>query len=525
MSGAEHNLERTPRGTFDARQWRALVRLRLRMALRPTIDSTTGKVRIRPLRALILSYAILGASFAPNASRFADVRSFAIALFASVLAIGVFTILPDSVENQRRDLEIIHAKPIRPQTMLLARLAHVFFMVGLMTTALGTAPFIALLVRFAPPTPTALALAAMLYVGAFLVALFWVLAQTWILRLVPLERVRSRTQLFLVVTLVAFGSSTMILQSASRGADDAPIELSSELFRLLPPAWLVDFVIGDPSLWTRLERILVLALFAGAALLTFASSRATPGDGQEHILDAYAELGHPPLALRLLERLRRAPRFGPRLLPAKAFAIARLLITHAHREPTARARVLPLRIFLIGAALFDRLALGVDTPVPEGLGLMALLEGIRLTTQSPQANASWMIASRPVSPKDILAGVRIVALTDLFTLPFFVALASSASFLSSIQEVLLCGLTYLIEGDIVTSLGIGADPAWPLSREQRMPLMFTYFTSWIFIVALAVVTRRRQNAMAILVLLVAALVARRWAAKRLATRLSCDFAA
>jgi hypothetical protein len=501
---------------FDYRQFKAILRLALIGALRPALDAKTGKIRSHPLRTMIFAYGFIGFFFVRNAAVFSDLRSYLIVLFSYVLNTAMLTALPDSAEMERR-FELVCSKPVGSLTMTLARAASVLVVESILVFCLALVPLVALRFTHGTSISVSLLLAAAILSGAFALTMFWMTVIMLLAQRLRVAQLRWASQL-LLGTIALLLSLPLILPRAVMAETVGDLRFDSGLVRLLPSTWLVDAVIGGFDAATNLERGALAVSFLALAIAVVKTSAGTSYmDLLEGALRSEAVRARLPYSARLLRPLYRA-----RLLSKRAGAVATLILAHASRDEVGARRLLGFRLALIVTVAFNILALRlgyVGAATTTILGFLIAVEGVRLSTQSQHAAASWMFEVAPIDPREALKGLRVAVWLGYFAFPFAVTsalVAAESGLLEAFFVIVACAL----EADVVISVAIALDPCWPLSHEeQKMPPIFGRFL-YMFVFAILIGVRTAvgfsPTAIAIYLALLALAVhlCRRWARRR-----------
>ncbi|HEU4387223.1 MAG TPA: hypothetical protein VFV34_05460, partial [Blastocatellia bacterium] len=203
MTVTEAHTERAGRprgpveGVVDHRQLRAVVELTLKQGFRGALKPGTTK-RVKPLRQLIVSMAVVGLFFSSAVRRSEDLPTYLILLFSTTFAIVALSVLPDTLEGRRRNIEVLSSKPIASRTMLAARAVNLLFISGLITACFAAAPLAAAKFSFQCSWILAGGLFLLLLLGSFAVVVIslttLVLAAQWL----NLDRLRTLAQFVLV---------------------------------------------------------------------------------------------------------------------------------------------------------------------------------------------------------------------------------------------------------------------------------------------------------------------------------------
>src|SRR5262249_7078435 len=142
-----------------------------------------------------------------------------------------------------------------------------------------------------------------------------------------------------------------------------PLGAEPDLLRLLPPAWLVDSVLGDFSLLPNLERA---AVIVAVIALAVAVPKLSGGSAYTDLL-APAPQAAParprlPWIARLLGRVPKIP-IARKLLSPQAAALATLIVTHGDRDELGRRRLFALRMLLVILATLNSFVPHVGAPL------------------------------------------------------------------------------------------------------------------------------------------------------------------
>lgn len=489
-----------------------MLRLHLWTVLRPPLNLETGKVRARPLRALLVTYTLFGGLTAAGVGRYADLRSALIVSFSGGIGMLVLSILPPTGDDLRRTVEVLYARPINGWSRAVAQTAARLLLTAIMCACLGAPPIVAACATFGQPLVLApLLLVLMILSGTVLSGLslngMLALGRWW-----PLDRVRRWGQL---TCLLGFVGWSFVL--AVTRVRLSPVALNSPAFRALPPVWFLDAVLAPFDLAGNLER----ALAAGcvvllAALLAARSRPQVQAALMLEVLEGTTRKGGSPWLVRLLRAVARRPR-ASRLLGRQAVGVAALVMSsRAHEAP----RLFGIQILLLFSAGVGLLVPAVGASLPtEGFGAIIILEAARGAREALDPAPAWVFRSAPLAPREVLKGMRLAVLLGAFWLPFGVTAA-----LGLVQEPPLRALAmsgaYALEGHLMFSLSTVLDPAWPLSRqpEAGLPLRLV---ALIAASALAGVRRELMRSpgaglVYLASLAVAVVAARAWSERRFA---------
>lgn len=253
----------------DDSQWRALVRVAIRLDLREAaLGGSALGVKGSGTQAMVsalLLYLATGAILAPLIWLGADVLfSGTIFLTYAMFLVGGLVLLDfQAVITSPRDWAILGFQPLSSATYVAAKLSNLLVYVAIVATAVGILPIGAFLFKggFNPALGFAAVAATYLSTGA--TALTMLLSYAWIVMAVPPDRLRRALSYFqLALSTVVFGGYVVL-----------PAFLDEEqVVRLaLPRVWWIWL---HPATWFasylelaggRLERSALLA--AGASLV------------------------------------------------------------------------------------------------------------------------------------------------------------------------------------------------------------------------------------------------------------------
>jgi hypothetical protein len=456
-------------GVVDRRQLRAVVELTLKQGFRGALKPGTGK-RVQPLRQLIVSMGLFGIFFSTTVRRSEDLTTYLIFLFSTAFAIVALSVLPDTLEGRRRNIEVLSSKPIASRTLLAARAVNLLFISGLITACFGAAPLVAAKWAFACSWGLAGGLSLLLLLGSFAVVVISLTALVLAAHWLDLDRLRTLAQFVLVaINLGLIGLSFLSMRELATGSASSRISLLTiPYIKLLPSAWFADFLVSDFALSANLERAGALLIFVGAFLI---STRLDLGKRYPKLIDTLLEPenrpANRPLTVSLLDAVRRIPLVGRRIIPAQAFAVATLILTTTQREVMSRLKILAPRVtlivmFILSVTLDNRYA----SPLLLAFyGFIGVLSGCDLIKQSAQPEASWPLLAAPIDARQILRGMRLVITVKYFLLP--AVLVAIAVFLTNPPALsAILALCYVFETRSVIALLILISPALPLSREH-----------------------------------------------------------
>lgn len=456
-------------GVVDWQQLRAVVTLNLKQGFRGSQKSASGK-RAQPILQLIVSMGFMGIFFAATARRCDDLATYLTLLFTTAFAIVALSVLPDTLDGRRRNVEVLSSKPIAATTLLAARAFSLLFISTIIIGSFTIAPLVSATWAFGCSWILAGGLLLLLILGSFAVVVMSlttvILASQWF----NIDRLRIFAQYLLVgINLGIIGLSLLSMSDfASRSANSRLSLTSIPSVKLLPSAWFADFLISNFGVVANLERAGVLLLLGGALLI---ATRFDLGKRYPNLIDTLLEPDNrpasAPLTVSVLDATSRIPLLGSWLVPRQPLAVATLILTATHREVMSRLKILAPRIVLIAVfiaslTLKDRF---VSPLLLAFYGFLALMTGCDLVKQSAQPEASWPLLAAPVGGREIIRGMRLVILLKYFALPGI--LVPIAVFLGNppILAALLV-MCYLFETRCIISLMIVIGPALPLSREH-----------------------------------------------------------
>ena len=456
-------------GAVDWQQLRALVRLHLKQGFRSALKPGSGK-RAHLLRQLIVSMGLLGLFFSVGARRSEDLPTYLTLLFTVSFGIAALSVLPDTLDGRRRNVELLSSKPIASRTSLAARTVNLLIVSALITGSFAVAPLISAKWFFSCSWILSAGLFLLLNLGSFAIVVMsvttFVLAARWF----NLDRLRTVAQFLLVaINLGMMGVSLLSMSETAIGSESKRVSFSAiPSIKLLPSVWFADFLVSDFGARANLERAGALLLLASALLI---ATRLDLGKRYPDLVDRLLESDErptsPPLTVRLLETASRIPLVGRWLAPAQPVAVATLILTLTQRELISRLKILVPRVVLIA---FFVVALSAGDRYFSPLivafyGLIGMVTGCDLIKQSSQPAAGWPLLAAPIDALQIIRGMRLVVTVKYFALP--AVLVTLALFL--INPPILAGLLvlcYLVETRCVISLLILMSPAMPLSAEH-----------------------------------------------------------
>ncbi|HEV8486212.1 MAG TPA: hypothetical protein VGV87_21900 [Blastocatellia bacterium] len=462
-------------GAVDWQQLRAIVRLGLWQSFRSALKPGTGK-RAHLLRQLIISMGFVGLFFSIGARRCDDLPTYLTLLFSVAFGIVALSVLPDTLDGRRRNVEVLSSKPIASTTLLAARAVNISIVSALITGSFAVAPMISATWVFNCSWILVAGLFLLLNLGSFAVVVLsvttFVLAARWF----NLDRLRTFAQFLLVsVNLGMMGMSLLSMSEMAIGSESTRFSFSSlPWIKLLPSVWFADFLVSDLGARANLERAGALLVLASALLIAVRLDlgRRYP-DLLDRLLESDEQPTSRPLAVLLLETASRLPLIGKWLAPAQPLAVATLILTLTQRELISRLKILVPRVILIA---FFVVALSAGDRYFSPLivafyGFIGLLTGCDLIKQSSQPAASWPLLAAPIDALQIIRGMRLVVTVKYFALP--AVLVTFALFL--INPPILAGLLalcYFVETRCLISLLILMSPALPLSAEHVTTAQF-----------------------------------------------------
>ena len=456
-------------GEVDWQQLRAIVELTLKQGFRGALKPGTSR-RVHPIRQLVISMCFVGLFFSTSVKRCEDLPTYLIFLFTTAFAIVALSVLPDTLDGRRRNVELLNSKPIASSTLLAARAVNLLIISGLITTSFAAAPLAGAKWSFACSWILVSGLFLLLLIGSFAVVVISLTALVFAAQWLNLDRLRTFAQfLLLTINLGLIGLSFFSMTEMARGSLTSQISLASIPYvKLLPSAWFADLLVSNFGITANLERAGALLVFGAAVLI---ATRLDLGKRYPSLIDRLLEPEHRPatrpLAVSLLEAVIRIPLAGPRIVPAQPFAVATLILTATHREVMSRLKILAPRVTLIAVFILS-VSLGnryVSPLILAFYGFIGLITGYELIKQSSQPEASWPLLAAPIDASQILRAMRLVIALKYFLLP--AVLVTIAAFLTNppvLAAVLI--LCYAVETRCVIALLVLMSPALPLSREH-----------------------------------------------------------
>src|SRR6185503_3631919 len=314
-------------GVVDWQQLRAVVRLGLWQGFRSALKPGTGK-RAHLLRQLIISMGLVGLFFSIGARRCDDLPTYLTLLFSVAFGIVGLSVLPDTLDGRRRNVELLSSKPIASTTLLAARAVSVSIVSALITASFAIAPLISAALVFKCSWILVGGLFVMLNLGSFAVVVMsltiLVLAARWF----NLDRLRTFAQFLLVaINLSMMGLSLLSMSELAIGSESTRFSFSAfPSIKLLPSVWFADFLVSNFGATANLERTAAVLLFLSALLI---ATRLDLGKRYPDLVDRLLESAERPtsrpLTVRLLETASRLPLIGGWLAPAQPVAIATLI--------------------------------------------------------------------------------------------------------------------------------------------------------------------------------------------------------
>ena len=462
-------------GAVDWQQLRAVVRLGLWQGFRSALKPGTGK-RAHLLRQLVISMGFVGLFFSIGARRCDDLPTYLTLLFSVAFGIVALSVLPDTLDGRRRNVELLSSKPIASTTLLAARAVSVSIVSALITGSFAVAPLISAALVFNCSWILVVGLFLLLNLGSFAVVVVSLTTVVFAARWFNLDRLRTFAQFLLVaINLSMMGLSLLSMSEIAVGSDSTRFSFGSiPSIKVLPSVWFADFLVSDFGATANLERAgaLLLLLFALLIATRLDLGKRYP-DLVDRLLESDERPTSRPLTVRLLETASRLPFIGKWLVPAQPLAVATLILTLTQRELISRLKILVPRVILIA---FFVVALGAGDRYFSPLivsfyGFIGLLTGCDLIKQSSQPAASWPLLAAPIDSLQIIRGMRLVVTVKYFALP--AALVTFALFLINPPVLAaLLALCYLIETRCLISALILMSPALPLSAEHVTTAQF-----------------------------------------------------
>ncbi|HLG16386.1 MAG TPA: hypothetical protein VJH03_18045 [Blastocatellia bacterium] len=463
-------------GAIDRQQLRALIRLNLKQSFRGVLKPGTGR-RSHPIRQIVFSMGFIGLLFSTGAMRCEDLATYLVLLFSAAFAIVALSVLPDTLDGRRRNVEIISSKPIAPATSLAARTINLLVVASLVVGSFALAPLVSAVLVFKCGPALVAGLVLLLLLGSFAVVVISLTTLVVAARWFNLDRLRVVAQFLLVaINLGLMGLSFLAMGSLARDKEAGGLSLTSApLVKLLPSAWYADWLVSDFGTVANLERAGAVLFLAGALWVAL---RLDIGRRYPQLIDRLLAADERPAArpftVRLLELLRGLPLVGRWLAPPQPAAVASLILTLTQREVMSRIKILVPRVILIvffvvsvtaGDRYFSPLIIAF-------YGFMGMIDGCEIIKHSSEPAAGWLLAAAPADARQILRGMRLAITLKYFALP--AVLVTTALFIADKPMLAaLFAISYLVEARCLVSLVYLMSPALPLSRDHATARQFT----------------------------------------------------
>jgi hypothetical protein len=435
-------------GRLSARQLRVLLWLTVQDVLREGVDPTTG-ARVTPIKHLVFSMGFIGLMFALGVSRHPDLRSFALHLAVAALWITAFLVMPDPLDVREKKLELLRSKPVSVEVMLQARLVGLLAVTALVVSCMVIPPLLAGVVRFRASWLLVPGLWLALVTGAFTAVLLWLAASFVLARRFGIARVRSFSQLVLVLSLVGvMGVSTLTTMAGAQGLASLPI------LAWLPSSWFVGTVFGSGH-----DALAALALVTFAVVAHARLDVDRCYDRLEDTSEAHSPLGLTELGVRA----------GRLVLPPAAAAVAELTLRVLSREEMSRARALAPRVvqvLLAGFALWSPDALA-PIAMLAGYAFFCMADGLSTASRASQPAATWILHAAPVPSRRAVVGMSWAVLVRDAVLPALLLGVVAVARRPPVAAAVLV-LAFLVTGAALLAFLLAVSPRLPLASEQKV---------------------------------------------------------
>jgi hypothetical protein len=206
-----------PRLDVDYEQWRALLRVALKLDVREaTLGGRTLGVQgsgVRALAGALILYVVTGAVLAPLIWLSADVLfTGTIFLTYAMLLVGGLVLLDfQAVVTSPKDREVLGFQPVGAPTYLAAKFANLLFYVVVVTTAIGIGPFTAFFLKDGFHAALGVAAVVATYLSTSATALAMLLSYACIVAAVRPERLRrALSYLQLGLSTLVFGGYVLL---------------------------------------------------------------------------------------------------------------------------------------------------------------------------------------------------------------------------------------------------------------------------------------------------------------------------
>jgi hypothetical protein len=439
---------RRGRVTTGARQLRVLLWLTLQDVLREGVDPATG-ARVTPIKHLVFSMGVIGLLFALGVARHPDLQSFALHLGAASLWITAFLVMPDPLDVREKKLELLRSKPVSVQVMLRARLLGLLAVTAIVVSCMVGPPLVAGVVRFRASWLLGPWLWLALVTGAFTAVLLWLAASFVLARRYGIARVRSFSQLVLVLSVVGvMGMSLLATMAGGQGLVSLPV------VSWLPSSWFVGATFGSGR-----DALAAGALVATALLAQVRLDVDRCYDRLEDTSEA-----HSPLALTEL-----GVRAGRLVLGPAASAVAELTLRVLSREEMSRARTVAPRVVQVLAAGFALWSADAMAPIAmlAGYGFFCMADGLSTASRASQPAASWILYTAPVRSRAAVLGLAWAVLVREAVLPaLLLTVVTAARRPPGAAAVLL--VAFLATGGALLAFLLAVSPRLPLASEQKV---------------------------------------------------------
>jgi ABC-2 type transport system permease protein len=467
---------------IDYSQWRALVKSSLKLDFRvggmsSLIGNRTSRSSYSHLVWVVVFYLFTGLFFGIFVLLNKDVflTSVIFATYVMFMTGSVVLIEYNSVVISPDDYDVLGYRPISSRTFFAARLANVFFYVGLITTAMVLLPASAYFFTLGFRPSLGVAALAAFYAASFTTALVLVLAYTTILTYVHPNRLRRfLSYVQLSTSFVIYGSYFLVPRLMELDTEALRLSVAQRTWLVaLPPVWFASYLqLALGNLQLEVWGPVLASLVLGIVLLGFSG---------RHLSIHYSRrLGE--LAARTEEgRVARHKKAATAWLfrYGEARAVALLVWSQFRYDQKFRLSVLgilPLTLFYLVIGLSEGPLSDPFTGGTETLGqsflvyLAVLIFPVILKGNlgnSDYFQASWVFFAAPARlDRLVLAAKNFVAV--YFLLPYLgVLTVLFAYFYTAIWHALVQAVVLGVLAHLVLQLSVLISPDIPFSKPIK----------------------------------------------------------
>ncbi|MBI2374493.1 MAG: hypothetical protein HYV07_10910 [Deltaproteobacteria bacterium] len=446
-----------------ATQALASLRLSWWQGVRAPFDVKGARRGSRPLLTLAVTETLLGSFFAMSmtrdltvelvALRAAAIQGILAATFLAALVQAALILVPDSLDNRRRTVELVAVKPMGPRAQLLNQLMSTLVVTTTMVTF------------FSVPVLGVLGFRHGLSMGSISASMIWLWAAGWsgslawqllthaLGRRFGFDAVRGAA---IGALMVGMGSSLFLVPLFARHFVDA-----SEWQLWFPTVWLARAVFFEPR-----ALVLSMSLVTLPVVVAFSMTNdLAKWSMNEALVMPKPTRPAAPAGARLLSWMGE---MGPirRWFGVETLAVARLVSLCTQREPLHAISVWPWRLMLlVNLAIAAWSSMEVARTGLAVASSLLLVEGFRTTQHSSSAAAIITIEAAPIDVPRLLTGQWLAILvSDYWPAIFAIVVVSSWG---SWGSGLMTTLVLLVESRVVVAVLAGIGRTLPLSRDAQ----------------------------------------------------------